>query len=192
MTEIFTGHLEQIDFDDDGRVTALHLRGRDGAGLILTIGRPETDSQAPGWEWQVGSRSRPLAFLNRDARPPVTIEREGRADLSGGERTMSERMFPTVTTGQWASSRHVDPSDWLPVVPGRTYTATIRVRNPGGTMSEPRTEPTIYYVLACLECGDPDEPLLMPFESAAARGKWAAEHTRATGHARWYVKDEQR
>ena len=47
-----------------------------------------------------------------------------------------------------------------------------------------------FYVLACLECGDPDRPLIMPFSSPAERGKWASEHTKATGHDRWFVKDQ--
>jgi hypothetical protein len=50
----------------------------------------------------------------------------------------------------------------------------------------------MFYVLACLECGDPDRPLPMPFGSPAERGKWASEHTRATGHDRWIVKDQRR
>ena len=46
-----------------------------------------------------------------------------------------------------------------------------------------------FYVLTCRECS----PVLpMPFASAAERGKWAAEHTRATGHDRWFVTDETR
>ena len=49
-----------------------------------------------------------------------------------------------------------------------------------------------FYLLACRECGDPEKPLIMPFGSAADRGKWAAEHTRATGHDRWWVHDEVR
>jgi len=47
-----------------------------------------------------------------------------------------------------------------------------------------------FYLLVCLECGDPDRPLPIPFGSAAERGKWAAEHTRGTGHDRWIVMDE--
>jgi hypothetical protein len=47
-----------------------------------------------------------------------------------------------------------------------------------------------YYLLACLECSGPDDPLIMPFESPATRGRWARSHTAATGHDRWYVKDE--
>lgn len=45
-------------------------------------------------------------------------------------------------------------------------------------------------VLACLECGDPEHPLPMPFASPAERGRWASEHTRATGHDRWVVEDQ--
>lgn len=43
------------------------------------------------------------------------------------------------------------------------------------------------YVLVCRLCGDGN--LVMPFESAAARGKWASGHTRGTGHDQWFVKD---
>lgn len=47
-----------------------------------------------------------------------------------------------------------------------------------------------YYLLLCRDCGDPERPLPIPFESPAARGKWAAEHTASTGHNRWIVRDE--
>jgi hypothetical protein len=49
----------------------------------------------------------------------------------------------------------------------------------------------IFYLLVCLECSDLDRPLVMPFDSAEARGKWAAAHTKGTGHDRWYVEDEE-
>lgn len=45
----------------------------------------------------------------------------------------------------------------------------------------------MFYVLACRQCGNGD--LMMPFSSPAERGRWASEHTRATGHDRWFVKD---
>jgi hypothetical protein len=48
----------------------------------------------------------------------------------------------------------------------------------------------VFYVLICRECGDPDKPLPMPFESPAERGKWAAAHTAATGHDSWFVIDQ--
>jgi hypothetical protein len=48
----------------------------------------------------------------------------------------------------------------------------------------------VFFLLACLECGDPDRPLVMPFGSAAERGKWASGHTQGTGHDRWWVKDQ--
>lgn len=44
-----------------------------------------------------------------------------------------------------------------------------------------------FYLLICRECGNGD--LIMPFGSAADRGKWAAEHTCATEHDTWWVKD---
>jgi hypothetical protein len=50
----------------------------------------------------------------------------------------------------------------------------------------------VFYLLVCRECGDGEDALVMPFESAEARGKWAAAHTRGTGHDRWFVKDEAR
>lgn len=43
------------------------------------------------------------------------------------------------------------------------------------------------YLLWCRACGDPDRPLPIPFGSAAERGRWAAEHTRRTGHEAWVV-----
>jgi hypothetical protein len=54
----------------------------------------------------------------------------------------------------------------------------------------PAEEPRIFYVLVCREC-DPDDPLPMPFGSAAERGRWAAEHTAGTGHNRWIVLDQR-
>lgn len=47
-----------------------------------------------------------------------------------------------------------------------------------------------FYLLVCRECGN--GRLVMPFGSAAERGEWAAEHTRATGHDSWFVRDEIR
>lgn len=48
----------------------------------------------------------------------------------------------------------------------------------------------VSYVLVCRQCGNGDLP--MPFPSAAERGKWAAEHARATSHDQWFVKDQRR
>lgn len=50
----------------------------------------------------------------------------------------------------------------------------------------------VFFLLNCLECDGQSRPLAIPFESAAARGKWASEHTRGTGHNRWIVRDEPR
>jgi hypothetical protein len=50
--------------------------------------------------------------------------------------------------------------------------------------------PGVFYLLVCRDCGD--GTLVMPFASAAERGKWAAEHTRGTGHDRWRVVDQPR
>ena len=44
------------------------------------------------------------------------------------------------------------------------------------------------YVLICRDCGHGDLP--MPFATPEERGKWAAAHTKATGHDRWFVIDK--
>lgn len=50
-----------------------------------------------------------------------------------------------------------------------------------------------FYVLRCLTCDEEsDMPLPMPFATPDARGCWASEHTKATGHFRWDVTDEPR
>jgi len=69
-------------------------------------------------------------------------------------------------------------------------------------MESLRASTDIFYLLACRECGQEDppgigacgdgHPLIMPFGSAEARGKWAAEHTHGTGHDRWWVSDQPR
>jgi hypothetical protein len=43
------------------------------------------------------------------------------------------------------------------------------------------------WLLVCHRCGNGD--LEMPFDSAEARGKWAAAHTRGTGHDSWWAPD---
>lgn len=48
----------------------------------------------------------------------------------------------------------------------------------------------VFYLLNCLKCDDQSRPLPIPFESAAARGKWASEHAAGTGHNRWLVREE--
>lgn len=50
--------------------------------------------------------------------------------------------------------------------------------------------PETSYLLACLECGDPEKPLIMPFASAEERGKWSSEHRQRTSHDRWWVRDD--
>jgi hypothetical protein len=45
------------------------------------------------------------------------------------------------------------------------------------------------FLLACLDCGNPEKPLVMPFGSSGERGHWAAEHTEETGHEHWWVQD---
>jgi hypothetical protein len=50
-----------------------------------------------------------------------------------------------------------------------------------------------YYLLVCRRCkvgGDATYGAVMPFGSAEARGKWAAAHTRGTGHDEWWVHDD--
>jgi len=48
----------------------------------------------------------------------------------------------------------------------------------------------MFFLLVCRECGNGD--LVMPFDSPAERGKWAAGHTRGTGHDRWFVTESDR
>jgi hypothetical protein len=48
-------------------------------------------------------------------------------------------------------------------------------------------EGAVFYLLACRECGNGD--LVMPFSGQEERGKWAAAHTRGTGHNHWLVTD---
>jgi len=48
----------------------------------------------------------------------------------------------------------------------------------------------VFYLLVCRDCGDPDRPLPIPFGTPAERGRWASEHTSATGHDRWIVLDQ--
>lgn len=43
------------------------------------------------------------------------------------------------------------------------------------------------WLLVCRRCGNGD--LEMPFDSASARGKWAAAHTKGTGHDAWWAPD---
>lgn len=47
-----------------------------------------------------------------------------------------------------------------------------------------------FYLLVCRACGDGD--LTLPFGSAEERGKWAAAHTKGTGHDVWRVWDKTR
>ncbi len=49
----------------------------------------------------------------------------------------------------------------------------------------------VRYVLFCRECDEGfPKPLPMPFESAEDRGRWAAAHTKGTGHAKWFVIEQ--
>ena len=65
---------------------------------------------------------------------------------------------------------------------------TATNRKAGDLMGNQRT----FYLLACLECGDPEKPLMMPFESPRERGQWAAGHTAGTGHDQWLVTTDVR
>lgn len=50
----------------------------------------------------------------------------------------------------------------------------------------------IFYLIACLPCDeDSGRPLPIPFGDQAERGRWASEHTKATGHDRWRVWTRQ-
>lgn len=51
------------------------------------------------------------------------------------------------------------------------------------------SSPDTWFVIVCRECS-PELDLVMPFESPEARGRWASEHKRGTGHDRWLVLDE--
>jgi hypothetical protein len=68
--EIFSGHLEQVDYQDDV-IRALHLVDRDGVRWLIRLDPPARP------EWPMHRRTGPAVFLDLDARPPVTIEREG-------------------------------------------------------------------------------------------------------------------
>lgn len=49
-----------------------------------------------------------------------------------------------------------------------------------------------WFVIICRLCSPDYVNNVIPFESAEARGKWAAEHTRGTGHDSWIVLDHPR
>lgn len=68
--EVFNGHLEQIDYDPDGRIRRLHLKDKDGTRLTVTIEIPEAEQAT-----MQDLRDRPLVFLGADTRPPVTIHK---------------------------------------------------------------------------------------------------------------------
>lgn len=60
------------------------------------------------------------------------------------------------------------------------------------TTRERAVDPEISYLLVCREC-EPDQApgaAVIPFGSAEERGKWAAAHTRGTGHQTWWVHDQ--
>lgn len=59
-------------------------------------------------------------------------------------------------------------------------------------MPEQKTSDRKWYVICCRVCDGDGEPLPIPFETAEARGKWAAEHKKKTGHDSWIVLDEER
>ena len=115
------------------------------------------------------------------------------------EPTMPERdpvddedawMFPPLrqpSTGELRKLR----DDLIKAMEGRHEVRILPSRPDGGTVhTNPVTETAPFYMIACRECGDPERPLPMPFGSQAERGKWAAAHTRGTGHDRWLVWTE--
>lgn len=57
----------------------------------------------------------------------------------------------------------------------------------GSMLEQDKAEGTVFYLLICRECGNGD--LVVTFDSPAGRGKWAAAHTRGTGHDRWFVTE---
>lgn len=62
--------------------------------------------------------------------------------------------------------------------------------NPGVDLESATSEPEVFYVLVCRDC-DGDDPHPIPFPTAAKRGRWASEHTKATGHSSWLVLDQK-
>lgn len=91
----------------------------------------------------------------------------------------------TFTVKQMHWSNGVSP-DWVTSSPNSGRIAlTLRAE-------DKPIPPEVFYLLVCLECGDPERPLPIPFGSPAERGKWAAAHTRGTGHDNWRVWDETR
>lgn len=65
-----------------------------------------------------------------------------------------------------------------------------RPTRPAALPSPAMSTKVTYYLLICREC-DPKLQLPMPFESAEARGKWAAAHTGGTGHDRWWMYGQE-
>lgn len=60
-------------------------------------------------------------------------------------------------------------------------------------MSDQPVEPAAprkWYVIFCRDCDEGGSPIPIPFETPEARGRWAAEHKRGTGHDHWLVIDE--
>ena len=58
--------------------------------------------------------------------------------------------------------------------------------NPAGSVALP-PDGSLFF-LSCRECDtDPEAPI--PFDSAEARGKWAAAHRDSTGHDTWWCHD---
>lgn len=70
--EIFSGHLEQVDYQD-GVIRGLHLVDRDGVRWLVRLDPPTQ----PLAHWAPISANDPIVYLALEARPPVTIEREG-------------------------------------------------------------------------------------------------------------------
>jgi hypothetical protein len=71
----------------------------------------------------------------------------------------------------------------------RARAVRLDARAGSAAVGRGEADPGVWYVLICREC-DPDLEAPMPFGTPAERGRWAAEHTRGTGHDRWLVVDQ--
>ena len=49
----------------------------------------------------------------------------------------------------------------------------------------------VFYLLFCRDCDAHAGAQVIPFSTAAERGKWAAAHTRGTGHTTWWLEDQR-
>lgn len=78
---------------------------------------------------------------------------------------------------------------------GGPFTMRLVTGTPGETRPPDAgsADKHMIYLLNCRECDEQSgRELVIPFGSPAERGKYASEHTRGTGHDRWFVRDERR